>query len=257
MIDLVIGDGVATIHLDNAPVNALDLRLLDRFHEVLDVIDTSDDLRVVVINSRLRLFSAGADLALVKSFLSDPRESDGMLDYVKELHRLFDRIEALPQVTLSVLRGSAIGGGLELALACDLRIAALEASLGLPEARLGMIPGAGGTQRLTRLCGIGTAARIILTAEMITGEEALRVGLAQWAVPAEELDDRVAHLARSIAVLAAPALTAAKDCIYAAGDPKVDGYARELEKPKKLLASQEARERITAFFENRSKATSR
>ena len=249
MIDLNIDDGVATIHLNSAPVNALSLPLLDRLHQTLDAIDATDGLRLVIVDSRLRLFSAGADLALVKSFLADPGESDRMLDYVKKLHRLFDRIEAMPQVTLAVLRGSAIGGGLELALACDLRIASSEASLGLPEARLGMIPGAGGTQRLTRLCGIGTAARIILTAEMINGEEAFRVGLAQWCVPAEELDDRVGHLARSVAGLAAPALAASKDCIHAAGNPHVDGYARELEKPKKLLASREAYERITAFFE--------
>ena len=112
---------------------------------------------------------------------------DRMYAYVAGIQRLYARIERLPQVTLAEIGGAAMGGGLELALACDLRIAAVEAKLGLPEARLGLIPGAGGTQRLTRLCGRPVAARLILGAETLDGAAARELGIVHWAVPRAEL----------------------------------------------------------------------
>ena len=111
-----------------------------------------------------------------------------------------------------------------------------------------MIPGAGGTQRLPRLCGPGTAARLILGAEVIDGVEAERVGIVQWVTPAAELDRRVAEIADRVAGLSRPALLASKDCMAAALDPAADGFAREIEKPLTLMQTKEARDRIAAFF---------
>jgi enoyl-CoA hydratase/carnithine racemase len=171
-----------------------------------------------------------------------------MEDYVRSLHALFDRIEAFPAVTLAVIGGPALGGGLELALACDLRAVSTRAQVGLPEARVGMIPGAGGTQRLTRLCGPGVSARLILGGEVVDGTEAARLGIAQWAVEAEVLDGFAAEVSGRIAGLSRQALLASKDCIAAWHDPGIDGFAREIEKPRELMPTQEARERVLGFF---------
>jgi enoyl-CoA hydratase/carnithine racemase len=141
-----------------------------------------------------------------------------------------------------------MGGGLELALACDLRIAAAEAKLGLPEARLGLIPGAGGTQRLTRLCGRSVAARLILGAETVDGARANELGIVQWVVARADLPKQAAAIAQHVAGLPAAALAASKACIAAAGDPGRGGYSDELEATRRLLTDRETRERVQAFL---------
>jgi enoyl-CoA hydratase/carnithine racemase len=141
-----------------------------------------------------------------------------------------------------------MGGGLELALACDLRIVALEAKLGLPEGRLGLIPGAGGTQRLTRLCGRSVALRLILGAEIVDGTDAVQLGIAQWAVARAELPIRTAEIVRRIAALPAPALRASKKCIVAAEQPGDRGFLDELAETRRLSTNSETRERVAAFL---------
>jgi enoyl-CoA hydratase/carnithine racemase len=171
-----------------------------------------------------------------------------MYAYVASIQRLYARIERLPQVTLAEIGGAAMGGGLELALACDLRIAATEANLGLPEARLGLVPGAGGTQRLTRLCGPALAARLILGAEIIDGAAAERLGVVHWTAPRVELPQRAAEIAHRIARLSAAALTACKNCISAAVPKDRGGYSDELDFTRLLLNDAETRQRVDAFF---------
>ena len=149
---------------------------------------------------------------------------------------------------MAAINGAALGGGLELALSCDLRIAAHEAKLGLPEAQVGMIPGAGGTQRLTRLCGPGTASRIILGCETVDGAEAGRIGLVEKHCPLADLETASREWASRIASLARPALLASKECILAYSDNTINGYELELEKPRTTMRSQEAKDRISAFF---------
>jgi enoyl-CoA hydratase/carnithine racemase len=167
---------------------------------------------------------------------------------VAGIQRLYARIERLPQVTLAEIGGAAMGGGFELALACDLRIAANEAKIGLPEVRLGLIPGAGGTQRLTRLCGPALASRLILGAEILDGTAASELGVVHWAVPRAELAQRAAETARRIAGLPAAALAASKACIAAAGHKERGGYTDELEFTRLLLSNAETRQRVTAFL---------
>jgi enoyl-CoA hydratase/carnithine racemase len=228
-----------------SPVNALSDDSIAEFHKVLDRIDRMGDVVVLHLRSGLAVFSAGADLKEVEERLSMPPER--MVEYNRSLHRLFDRIEALPCVTLCEINGAAFGGGLELALACDLRIAAECASIGLPEARLGLIPGAGGTQRLTRLCGPGVASRLILGCEVVSGAIARDLGVVQWAVPAEELAARANELRDRIAALALPALRVSKSCIAAYSRPDLDGFEMEIESQRELIVSEDARSRVTAF----------
>jgi enoyl-CoA hydratase/carnithine racemase len=247
MIDLEFEGRFAICTMNAAPVNAIDERFMASFHARLDAVEAAKS-HVLLIRSALKVFSAGAHLGRIRAFFGEAEGPRAMVEYVRGFHQLFDRIEALPCVTLACIKGAALGGGLELALSCDLRIAADSARLGLPEAEVGMIPGAGGTQRLTRLCGPGVASRMILAADVVDGKEAAELGLVQWACGAEDLDARATGIARRISGLARNALLAAKDCLRGYYEPGIDGFARELEKPLLLMRDPEAVERIGKFF---------
>jgi enoyl-CoA hydratase/carnithine racemase len=252
MIGLEHHGAIARIVMQRPPVNAIDPAFVENFHIALDNAVRAG-ATIVVIESDQKCFSAGADLAMIKQYFDAPGGTDAMVDYVHSLHRLFDRIERLEAVTLAVIAGPALGGGLELALACDLRIAVATAKLGLPEAGIGMIPGAGGTQRLPRLAGPGVANRLILSGETVDGREAERLGIVQWVAEPGQLSNGALRISERIAGLARPALLSAKRCLAAALDPTIDGYARELEQPRHLMHTKEARERIAAFFATRSR----
>lgn len=247
MIRVTQSGGIATVLMSRPPVNAVDHAFIAALNGVLDEIERTKPT-VVVIKSDQKCFSAGADLAMIQGYFSKPAGTAEMVDYVKALHAVYNRLERCEAVTIAAIGGPALGGGLELALACDLRVASTAAKIGLPEARIGMIPGAGGTQRLPRLVGPGIAARMILGAEILDGGEAARLGVVQWAVAPGELDAKVAEVADRIAGLARPALAACKACMAAWFDPKTDGFALEIEQPLTLMETKEARERIAAFF---------
>jgi enoyl-CoA hydratase/carnithine racemase len=172
-----------------------------------------------------------------------------MIETVRRMQRLFDRIEALPQVVVAEIGGAAHGGGFELALACDLRVAAESARLGLPEARLGLLPGAGGTQRLSRLAGPGVARRLILMAEVITGAQACDLGLVQWAVPDEQLTAFANGVAGRIAALSPAALAACKHCFSAVDAQISSGMLIELLETHKLFNTADTRNRVKAFLD--------
>lgn len=241
-------DAVTTLTLSHAPVNAISEEWVRVFEAKLDELGRNPRCAVLHIRSDQKVFCAGADLKEIRERMEAPDGADRMYSYVAGIQRLYARIERLPQVTLAEIGGAALGGGLELALACDLRIAANEAKLGLPEARLGLIPGAGGTQRLTRLCGPALAARLILGAEVIDGATASGLGVVHWAVPRIELPLRAADIVRGIAGLPAAALAASKACIAAAGQPGRGGYTDELEFTRLLLNNVETRQRVEAFL---------
>ncbi len=244
-------DGVAVITMSRPPVNAINNDWIADFGDLLDTIDDREDLAVLHLRSDQKVFCAGADLRQVEERFG---QKDGHLRFPEEVagfQRLYRRIERLPYVTVAEINGPAMGGGLELALACDLRIAAEEAWLGVPEVTIGLIPGAGGTQRLTRLCGRGTAARMILTGDPVRGAEAVDLGLVQWAVPRTQLADTVAKLVRRLAGLSRPALRAAKSCIAEALRPGSEGFERELDATRHLMTTPEARRLVDAFLNNR------
>ncbi|HUI95222.1 MAG TPA: enoyl-CoA hydratase/isomerase family protein [Xanthobacteraceae bacterium] len=253
MLETSVADGVATVTLARPPVNAISEAWVHAFEAVLDDLAGRGHWRVLHLRSSQKVFCAGADLKEVRDRIEARDGPDRMYAYVAGIQRLYARIERLPQVTVAEIGGAAMGGGLELALACDLRVAALEAKLGLPEARLGLIPGAGGTQRLTRLCGRPVAHRLILGAEVIDGAAARDLGVVQWAMPRAELGQRAAELVRRVAELPAGALAASKACIVAAGEPGSGGYTRELEATRLLLSDPETRRRVEAFLAGASK----
>jgi enoyl-CoA hydratase len=242
---------IVRVTMQRAPVNAINNAWVAGFNRVLDGIADNKDLAVLHLRSDQRAFCAGADLAQVQTRFAMENGADVMVEDIRGFHRLFNRIEALPCVTLAEIGGTALGGGFELALACDLRIASTQAKIGLPEARLGLIPGAGGTQRLTRLCGPGIAARIILACEVVDGATARELGMVQWAFAPGDLATEADALASRIAELAAPAVLVAKRCIAKVGTLAPDGFETELQGTHGLMATPEARTRIQQFFAQR------
>jgi enoyl-CoA hydratase/carnithine racemase len=246
MIRLEVAGAVAVATLQRPPVNAIDEAWVERLREA---IGETRQARVLLVRSGEKAFSAGADLALMRSRFDSADGRKKMVALAREMQHAFAMLEASPLASIAEIGGAAMGGGLELALACDFRIASAAAKLGLPEARLGLLPGAGGTQRLTRLCGEAIAKRLILGAEVVDGEEAARLGIVQWAVPQEELAARAMKLAQDLASLPAEALAACKRCIAAAGVK--EGYEMELEATGTLLASAETQGRVRAFLEKR------
>jgi len=248
MFKVTIADQIATLTLSRPPVNAINEDWVRLFVGKLDDLAARSNWKVLHLRSDQKVFCAGADLAQVREHVDAPRGPDRMYAYVAGIQRLYQRIEQLPQVTMAEIGGAAMGGGLELALACDLRIVANDVKVGLPEVRLGLIPGAGDTQRLTRLCGRSVAARLILGAEIINGAAARKLGVVHWAVPRAELSARAAEIAGGIAALPAAALAWSKACIAAAAEPGEDGYRDELEGTRRLLTNAETRQRVEAFF---------
>jgi len=244
---------VVTVTLSRHPVNALNDEFIDRLEAVLDQVIKDEEVMVLHIRSDQKVFCAGADLALMQSCFGTLEGPDVMLDLVVRMQRLYAKIEAAPLITLAEINGAAMGGGLEFALACDLRVAANEAKLGLPEVSLGLLPGAGGTQRLTRLCGHGVASRLILSGEVIDGLMAERLGVVQWSQPQSQLAEWTRELSARLAKAPRPALAASKRCLAAAGDPTRDGYAEEVAATRKLYQHPETRHRVSEFLERSAK----
>lgn len=239
--------------LSRPPVNALNEELIERLDAVVDQVIEDQEVVVLHLRSDQPAFCAGADLGLMQSCFGTLEGPDVMLELVRRMQRLFARIESAPLLTLAEIGGAAMGGGLELALACDIRVAAAEAKLGLPEVQLGLLPGAGGTQRLTRLCGRGISERLILGGEVIDGAVAERLGMVQWARPAAQLPEWTRELAIRFAQIPRPALAASKRCMAAYGDPHLDGFAEELASTRKLYQHPETRRRVAEFLDRSAK----
>lgn len=247
MFQTSIAGQIATLIMSSPPVNALSEAWISGLWRKIGELEARGGWKVLHLRSDQKVFCAGAEIKEMRARFDAADGPDRSYAYVASIQRLFARIESLPQVTLAEIGGAALGGGFELALACDLRIAAAEAKLGLPEVKLGLIPGGGGTQRLTRLVGRGLANRLILGAEAVDGATAERLGLVQWACPRAELEDRAADIAARIAALPAAALAAAKLCMTSAADPGRGGFGDELEMTRNLQTNAETRERISAF----------
>lgn len=253
MIALEIANGVAICTLDAPPANTINPEWCVRFHAVLDSLEESADWRVLHIRSALRLFCAGADLKHIAAGFALPDGRAQFSEALRGFQKLFRRIEQLPYVTLAEIAGPALGGGLELALACDLRVVASDAKLGLPELGLGLLPAIGGTQRLTALCGQSVAKRLILGAEIVTGTEAVRLGLVQWAFSGESVAQEASAISRRIATMPGLALQFAKECIAATGNPPSSGFELELDNSDKLYSSEKTRQLVLEFVHYKRK----
>ena len=238
---------VAVITLDRPPVNALSLELVDAIGDAVDRA-SSDDIRAVVVTGEPH-FAAGADIKAFHAAL----EQGTSHELGGELSAVLDRLEALAKPTIAAVRGFALGGGLELAMACDFRFLADDAQVGQPEIKLGIIPGAGGTQRLPRLVGLQRAREMIYSGRMVEADEALEIGLADRYVPGEDLFDEAMEAAREWAAGPTMALAAAKRALDGGFDlPLEEGLALESEEFRAVFATDDAREGVTAFVEKRA-----
>jgi enoyl-CoA hydratase/carnithine racemase len=248
MFSTVVKDRIATLTLSSPPVNALSAAWLSGLGDQIDGLGARQDWQVLHIRSDQKAFCAGADLKEMRERFEASDGPDRTYAYVASIQRLYARIEGLRQVTLAEIGGAALGGGFELALACDLRIAAAGAKIGLPEVKLGLVPGAGGTQRLTRLIGRGLASRLILGAETLDGAAAERLGLVQWSCPGAKIPARARDIAVRMAALPPAALAAAKRCIAAAARSGQGGFGDELEATRDLQSDPDTRRLVSAFL---------
>ena len=239
---------VAHLELVNPPLNLVTRELTEQFHEALGRLATAGDVRAVVVTGRGdRAFCAGSNIGEFEGLRG--RVAEGKLLLEKLVYR---QLAELPMPTIAAIEGDALGGGLELALCCDLRIASARARLGLPEVRLAVLPGSGGTQRLPRVVGPARAKELILTGRIITADEAERIGLVNQVVPAGEAREAADAVAEEIAARGPLAVREAKRLIDAALDMDLDaGLAAELEASERVFASEDMLEGATAFFAKR------
>src|SRR6266436_7553161 len=243
-------DGVALITLDRPDVlNAMNNQMRTELFEIFTRLRMDESVKVVVVTGGGdRAFSAGAD---IREFLEPPtpthfRESRRRLDFRSEMDRC-------SQPIIAAVRGFALGGGLEFALACDIRIASEDAQLGLTEVNLAIIPGGGGTQRLPRLVGRGKALEMILTGQRIGAAEALRIGLVERVVPAAEVSGAARELARELAGKAPLALRYAKEAVVKGLElPLADGHRLEGDLSTLLRTTEDRLEGARAFLEKRT-----
>lgn len=241
-------ENVLRITIDEPPVNALSRALLESLADAVERVAADPSVSVLHLRGAGRAFCAGANLDEMRAGFADAEGLEGQLAFVRRLQQVFDQIERLDAVSVAEIGGHALGGGLELALACDLRIGALEARIGLPEVALGLVPGAGGTQRLARLCGPALARRLILGAETLDGRTAEQIGLLHWAAPKAELPAQAQALVARLAELPRAALAEAKACIDCATRPDNEGFEHELVSTRRLMTDAETRRRVAAFL---------
>jgi len=247
LVSLELGR-VAHLELVNPPLNLVTRELTEQLREALARLATTDDVRAVVVSgSGERAFCAGSHIGEFEGLRG--RVAEGKLLLEKLVYRELAR---LPMPTIAAIEGDALGGGLELALCCDLRIASARARFGMPEVRLAVLPGSGGTQRLPRVVGPARAKELILTGRIIAADEAERIGLVNEVVPAGEARSRADAIAEDIAARGPLAVREAKRLIDAALDVDLDaGLAAELDASERIFASEDMLEGARAFFEKR------
>lgn len=239
---------VATIKVNRPPANALSSGVLKELSAILDEFETNEDVRVILIHGEGRFFSAGAD---IKEFttIDTGDEFSNLATYGQDL---FERMETFPKPIIAAIHGAALGGGLELAMGCHIRLVAENAKLGLPELQLGLIPGFAGTQRLSRFVGTAKAAELLFTSEPITGIEAAQFGLANHAFPEEQLFEKAYEMARKFAKKSPVSLKAAIKLLnYAKTEEFYEGVKEEAELFGEVFVSEDAKEGISAFIEKR------
>ena len=246
-VRLEVDDGVGVVRIDRPPANAISHAVGVQLGEAVAEASAREDVGAVVLWGGERLFAAGADIKEMAGF-----GPDEIRPVVSALGDAIDALEAMPKISIAAVTGYALGGGLELALGADLRYLAEDATIGQPEIKIGVIPGAGGTQRLTRLLGPAQTTRLVITGAQLDATRALEIGLADRLLPASEvLDVAVAH-AREFADGPREALAAAKAAIRAAVEtPGAPGLARERALFVALFGTDDQREGMAAFLEKR------
>jgi enoyl-CoA hydratase/carnithine racemase len=245
-VQFVVEDGVGTILLDRPPMNALSAEVQRDIREAAYDATSRADVRAVVVYGGPKVFAAGADVREMATW-----SYQEMVDRSAALQASFTAVARIPKPTIAAVTGYALGGGCELALCCDLRVAGDNAKLGQPEILLGIIPGAGGTQRLTRLVGPSRAKELVFTGRFVEAQEALRIGLVDRVVPADEVYAEAMALARSFAEGPAYALRAAKEAIDRGLETDLEtGLEIERVQFSALFATEDRQIGMDSFLEN-------
>jgi enoyl-CoA hydratase/carnithine racemase len=245
-VKLEVSDGVGTIRLDRPPMNAIDGSLTRDLVEAAQEATERDDVGAVVLWGGEKVFAAGADIKMMSEM--SPVEVAPMITGLQEAFLL---VEQIPKVTIAAINGYALGGGCELAMCADLRFAAEDATLGQPEILLGIIPGAGGTQRLPRLVGFSKAKEIIYSGRFVKAAEAKGIGLVDELHPAADVYPKAVEAATRYAKGARVALRAAKQAVnHGTKLPIPAGLIVEREAFIALFASEDQKEGMKSFLEN-------
>jgi enoyl-CoA hydratase len=249
VIRVELDGAVATVTVDRPEaLNALDLPTLTQLRDRLVELRDDESTRAVVLTGRGdRAFMAGADIKYMSGLGVDEAKAWGELG-----HDVGQLLETMPKATIAAVNGFALGGGCELALACDVRYASTAAKLGQPEVQIGIIPGWGGTQRLARVCGLGVAKELIMTGRMVDAEEALRIGLVSAVFPPDELMAKARELAEALAAKSPLVIAAAKAAVNRAlqGD-HAENLLGEADHFAQLFGSEDQKEGMAAFVEKR------
>jgi enoyl-CoA hydratase len=229
-------------------LNALNKNTLAELHTAIyDAFNNDRVGGIIITGAGSRAFVAGADISEFSSFDSSQGEQ-----LARNGHRLvFNQIENGKKPVIAAINGFALGGGLELALSCHIRIASDNAKMGLPEVSLGLIPGYGGTQRLTQLVGKGKAFEMILTADMITAQDALQWGLVNYVVPQDDLIAKAEEIMNKILTRSPMAVETAIGVVNSATQPGVDGYEKEIQGFAKSFDTPDFKEGVSAFLGKR------
>src|SRR6516164_939953 len=240
-------DRLATLTINRPDKrNALNQLTRDEILQAMDELQASDVRVLVITGAGEKAFIAGADIGEFEG-----RTALTQRDVMKQ-RRIFDAVEEFPKPVIAMINGFCLGGGMEFAMACDIRIAADSAKLGQPEINLGIIPGGGGTQRLARLAGEGKAMEMILSGEIINAEMALQIGLVNHVVPADQLGAKTMEIANRIAEKSPIALRLAKEAVRLASRSNLDeGLRREVDLFALCFSSEDKDEGVKAFLEKR------
>ncbi|HEU0247611.1 MAG TPA: enoyl-CoA hydratase-related protein [Gaiellaceae bacterium] len=243
---------VAVVTIDHPPVNALSAPLLEELEVEIERLDADDAVRAIVLRGAgERAFVAGADIS---EFPSLRAAADGANDggSARGIQKLGQRMDAAHTPFVAAIHGFCLGGGLELAMCCDIRVAAEGAQLGQPEIKLGLIPGGGGTQRLPRLVGLGRAQLLNMTGDFIDAQTAYEWGLVEKVVPLEELHEAALGIARTIAARSPVSIGVLRELARTTRDlPLEEGLRREADGFRRCLASEDGAEGVAAFLEKR------
>jgi enoyl-CoA hydratase/carnithine racemase len=239
---------VAVITIDRPPANALDLDLTGELVAALEAAAADAEIAVAAIQGTGRFFVSGADIRLIQHF-----SRQAHLDYERAIQEAFERVESIPMPVIAVLNGHAVGGGLELALACDVRFAAEGVKVGLPEVTLGLLPGAGGTVRLSRLLGKGRALDLLYSGRVMRAAEALELGVVEYVTAPDQVVSAALDYALALTDGAGQAQAAIKRTVLAGiRSGHLAGLAAEVEATAELLETADYHEGVAAFLDRRS-----
>lgn len=255
-LKIAIQHRVATVTIERPPVNALSIPLLEELSKLLDELTENQEVKALVITGAgQQVFIAGADINIFAEIgeMGDATKMKEQADHFINLGQAtYLKLDRMAIPTIVAINGACLGGGMELALACDIRIAADNARMGQPEINLGIIPGWGGTQRLPRLIGESRALELILTGDTIPAPQALQIGLVNKVVPAAQLMREAQGLARKIAEKSRLAVAASLAAVAQASELSIEeGLAFERAKFEYMTTSEDMREGVGAFLQKR------